>query len=257
MYRLLSFVGQDDADILGHFLVHYRKLGVGEFHIFIHGNWTQADLAPLRAADVTIAGRVQNPFDEIMKSSALDAYAAGFKGEWLLFVDADEFLELPYGSIEKTIKALDGVGVDELPAFLLQRASADGSLPEISDCAPLDALFPCYDSRLAERMNVTYPIWKNKYPLVRVGPQFTLSRGRHHPSTGRPSAHIPIRGVLHHFKWRDRLLRSVSRFRGEGTSQRQQDAYRIWLEEHDFRLPTIGLKPYSREALFDVRKTIT
>ena len=187
---------------------------------------------------MTIAGVVQKPFDVVMKSSALEAYANGLHGEWLVIVDADEFLELPYSSLGKTIEALGRMGLDELPALLLQRAAADGSLPALSGRVPLDALFPCYDYRLADRMNVTYPIWKNKYPLVRLGPQFRLSRGHHLPSAGRPSAHIPVRGVLHHFKWRDRLLRSMSRVRGEASNQREQDAYRCGSRSMIFRLPT-------------------
>ncbi len=141
--------------------------------------------------------------------------------------------------------------MDELPAFLVQRATADGSLPALSDTLPIDALFPCYDYRLAERMGVAHPIWKSKYPLVRVGPQFRFSGGHHLPSTGRPSAHIPVRGAVHHFKWRDRLLRSIARVRGDGSNQHEQNSYLRWLEENDFRLPTTGLKPCSRAALFE------
>jgi hypothetical protein len=250
MYKLVSFIGQDDADILGPFLTHYRKLGVGEFHLIIHGTWAAADLAPLRSKDVKIAGVAQDPFDVVMKTSTIEDYATTLSGGWLIVVDADEFLELPYASLNQMTATLDRIGVEELPALLLQRAAADGSLPTLPDRASLDAVFPCYDYLLAERMNVPFPIWKSKYPLVRFGPQSRLSRGHHLPSTGRPSAHVPIRGILHHFKWRDRLLRSISRIRGESSNQREQDAYRFWLEAHEFRLPTVGLKPYSRSALF-------
>ena len=172
MHRLLSFVGQDDTDILGHFLDHYRKLGIGEFHLFIHGDWTQAELAPLTSTDVTIAGVVQTPFDEGIKSSALNDYAARWQDEWIILADADEFLELPYASLEKTIKALRCLGIDELPSFLVQRAAADGSLPSISAGSPIDALFPCSDYRLAERMAVPFPVWKNSTRWCASGRNF-------------------------------------------------------------------------------------
>ena len=250
MYSVISFFGQDDTDILPFFLEHYRALGPAKFHIFIHGDWTQAELAPLRAADVTVAGVVQSSFGAVMKLSAIEAYTGTLDTEWLIVVDADEFLELPCISLAATIKVLRRIGLDELPAFLLQRAAPDGSLPALPDRGPVDAVFPCYDYGLAERMGVPYPIWKNKYPLVRLGPQLRLSRGHHLPTAGRPSAHFPIRAVLHHFKWRDRLVRSTSRIRGEGSNQREQDAYRAWLENHAFRLPTVGLKRCNRAALF-------
>ncbi len=249
--RLASFIGQDDTDILHFFLAHYRGLGVTEFHIFIHGDWTAPEIAPLRAKDVTIAGIVQGPFDEVRKSAILEAYAKGFTGEWVLFVDADEFLELPYPSLTLTIDGLASMRVGELPARLMQRAHPRGILASLEGFGSIDEAFPQYDYRLAERMNVRFPIWKNKYPLIQIGPAFRLARGFHMPAGGRPVAQVPIRAVLHHFKWRDRLLRAVERRRGEGSNQTEQDAYRAWLEAHEFRLPTEGLKKYSRAALFE------
>ena len=56
--------------------------------------------------------------------------------------------------------------------------------------------------------------------------------------------------MLHHFKWRDRLLRSFSRTRANA-NQHEQDAYRLWLEQNGSRLPTEGLKPCSRASLFE------
>ena len=248
-YRLVSFIGQDDSDILPFFLTHYRALGVAEFHIFVHGDWTSAERAPLTASDVTIAGVIHQPFDVIMKSSTLEAYAKTFVGEWVVLVDADEFLELPYPSLRRTVNSLTSVGANELPARLMQRAHPEGVLASLKGCVSIDDLFSAYDYRLAERMNVPYPVWKNKYPLVRIGPTFRLARGFHMPTGGRPVAQVPIRAALHHFKWRDRLMRAVGRRRGAGSNQIEQDAYGAWLEAHDFRLPTEGLKKYSRAAL--------
>ena len=249
-YRLVSFIGQDDSDILPFFLAHYRTLGVGEFHVFVHGNWTTAELAPLHAKDVTIAGFVQESFDEVTKTATLEAYAKRFVGEWIVFADADEFLELPYPSLTHTIKALTSVGVTELPANLVQRAHPEGILASLEGHASLDELFPKYDYRLAERMGVRLPVWKNKYPLAQIGPDFRLARGFHMPTGGKPAAHVPIRAVLHHFKWRDRLVRSTGRNRGKYANQEEQEAYRAWLEAYGFRLPTDGLKQYSRATLF-------
>src|SRR5690606_22298025 len=103
---------------------------------------------------------------------------------------------------------------------------------------------------LAERMIAPPPIWKSKYPLAFVGARFSNMRGNHLPHAGAPSAHMPIRGVVHHFKWRDRLFRSVVRERGARSNQREQDGYRNWLEGNGFRLPVQGLRRYSREAMF-------
>jgi hypothetical protein len=154
---------------------------------------------------------------------------------------------VPYASLDRTIAALECLGLEELPANLVQRATPDGVLRALGEGAP-ETLFPCYDYRLAERMNTTHPIWKSKYPLVRVGPSFSYSTGNHHPNNKRAVMHVPIRGVLHHFKWRDRLRRSVVLPR-VASNEVEQDAYREWLVAHDWRVPTEGLEPCSREAL--------
>src|SRR5688500_3682895 len=104
---------------------------------------------------------------------------ARFRGEWMVIADADEFLEVPYRSLAKTIRALLCLGLDELPATLLQRAAADGRLASLAEGRATGELFPCYDYLLAERMDLPHPIWKSKYPLVRVGDEFRLSRGHH------------------------------------------------------------------------------
>lgn len=250
--RLVSFVGQNDSDILPFFLDHYRRLGIGAFHIIVHGTWSKAELAPLYAGDVTIEGIVSEAYDGELRRSALDAVARQFVGEWILVVDADEFMELPYTSLERTIEAMIELGMQELPANLLQRAAPDGVLHTLSE-GPPEELFTCYDYRLAERMGTEFPVWKSKYTLVRVGPAFCLHQGSHHPSNGRAAMHVPIRGVLHHFKWRDRLLRSIARQRGEvgkqQGNQEEQNAYHRWLYTNNQRLPTEGLRPCSRSAL--------
>ncbi len=249
MCKLISFVGEDDSDILPFFLGHYRHLGVGAFHIIVHGAWSKAELSPLDSSDVTIEGFSSEPFDAVMKASALQTIAQRFVGEWVIVADADEFLELPYASLSRTIAALECLGSDELQANLLQRAAPDGKLLSLADGEP-QALFSSCDYRLAERMNTAFPIWKGKYPLARISPRFRLSRGNHFPSNGRPVAHLPIRGVVNHFKWRDRLMQSIGRTRRGLSNQSEQDAYSRWLGEHDGCLPTDGLKPYSRSALF-------
>jgi hypothetical protein len=86
-------------------------------------------------------------------------------------------------------------------------------------------------------MGVDKPIWKSKYPLVRVSPRFRFLRGNHLPHAGRPAAHLPIRAVVHHFKWRNRLLNALRKTRGAGSNQHEMDAYRRWLEANGLRVP--------------------
>ncbi|MGH6922435.1 MAG: glycosyltransferase, partial [Propylenella sp.] len=250
MWKLISLVGQDDADILPHFLEHYRSLGIGELNVFLHGTWTGANLAPLRSADVVIAGVLPAGADVDVTSSALDAYTRRFEDEWVVIVEPDEFLELPYETLEQTVAALQSLGADELPATVLQRAAPDGRLAALSGEARPSEVFPCYDFRLAERMDGPEPIRKTKYPLVRVATGLRLPGNAHLPHTGRASAYHPIRGVLHHYHWRDRLSGAVGQGQLRIADQYEHDAYRRWLEAHDFCVPAEGLRRYSRKALF-------
>jgi glycosyltransferase involved in cell wall biosynthesis len=252
MVRLISFIGVSDSDLIPFFLAHYRPLGVSEFHLFLHGSWMGDELVPLRAADLTIAGMTDEPYADSMRGPIIGDYARGFLGDWLIVVDPDEFLELPYPSLKRTIAALSCLGAEELPASLLQRVSAEGRLPARSDGATLDSLFPCLAFRPTERMDVLSPIWKSRYPLVRVGERFSLLRGNHLPHAGRATAHLPIRGVVHHFNWRDRLLRSIKEKRGAGSNQDEIGAHRRWREANDCRVPSEGLQSYSRALLFDL-----
>ncbi len=251
MHELVAFVGEDDSDIVPHFLDHYRRLGVGEFHLILHGCWSERELEPLQAADVVIEDFNREPYR--LSSWTLGAWQTARRALRRRMDHRRRRRRVPRASLcvaRAHVAALECLGIEELPANLLQRAAPDGRLLALADGAP-EALFPCYDYRLAERMGVARPIWKSKYPLVRVGPRFRLSNGNHFPSNGRAVAHLPIRGVAHHFKWRDRLAQSIARVRGEGSNQHEQDAYRRWLEGHDGRLPTVGLRPCSRSALIE------
>ncbi len=251
MYKLISFVGQDDSDILPHFLAHYRKLGISAFHVFLRGTWSDADLEPLRADDVVIAGVAQAPHDDAYAFLDQERYAKRFQGEWLIFAKADAFLELPFDSLDETVASLRAFGISELPATLLQRAHAEGKLASLSDEGSPSELYDHYDFGLAERMQVEAPIPKTTYPLAYVGESFRLSGGNHLPHSGQASAHLPIRGVLHHYAWRDCIVDMAADKRELSDDQVDGDELQSWLAEHDFCLPTEGLKPYSRDALFD------
>ncbi len=252
MHKLIAFVGEDDSDITPFFLDHYRRLGVGEFHVIVHGDWSDAELAPLQAADVTIEAFSQEPFGVVMKTSALQTLAERFSGEWIIVADTDEFLELPYASLARTVAALRCLGIKELPASLLQRAARDGRLLSLADGAP-EALFPCYDIRLAERMGSRGPIWKGKYPLVmRRARTSSFRHGNHFPSYGRAVAHLPIHGVAHHFKWRDRLMQAIAR---ESRRKLETSTSRTSISDGCRSTASApadrGLKPCDRAALIE------
>jgi len=249
--RLISFVCENDADLLPHFVRWYRGLGVEHFHFILHGRWSAAGLATLEGlGGVDFSRRVDEPFCKTLKCDEITACARRFPGEWVVLADADEFLQLPTDSLAEAAARLEAAGADELYANMLQRVAADGSLPEVTADARLEELFPLFSFGLCEEMGLEHPAWKSKYPLARIGPHFTYQRGNHLPGNSRSVAHVPIRGVVHHFKWRRRLLEAFSQERGEGTNFAEMAVYRRYINTHG-RLPTALAKPCTTETLFE------
>ncbi|MGI9452485.1 MAG: glycosyltransferase [Geminicoccaceae bacterium] len=248
--RLLSFVGHHDRDILPLFLAHYRTLGIRGFLFALHGNWPEAVLDWLtRQDDVAIWDLLGDRYEDSYRRSILNLMAERYLGDWVVLVDADEFLELPLASLAKTISALIVLGLDCLPAYLLQRMSRDGGLPVLDPGRSLDQQFPDYNFSLCEDMGVKSPTWKTKYPLSRVTENFAIDRGSHWPPNPTSLAHAPIRGVVHHLKWRAALFEAFEIERGETSNTYEMSSYRQWLDTHDGKLPTANARPCSREAL--------
>jgi glycosyltransferase involved in cell wall biosynthesis len=248
-FRLISFVCETDSDLLPHFVSWYRRLGVERFSLILHDPWSEDILDVLSSLPgVECVRRIDEPFTKRLKCDAITSVARAFPGEWLVFADADEFLELPVGSLVEMVSVLEAAGVEELYASLLQRIATDGGLPQVAPDSDIDALFPMFHPGLCEDMGLASPVWKSKYPLARVGRNFAYQRGNHLPGNSRSVAHVPVRAVLHHFKWRSRLRDGFARERGEGTNFGEMAVYRRWIEEHG-RLPMKGARRCTREAL--------
>ncbi len=248
-FRLISFVCETDADLLPHFVRWYRRLGVERFHFVLHGKWSRENLAMLASLPGVECGRwVNKPFCKSLKCDEITAIARRHVGEWVVFADADELLEMPTRSLSEMVEALEAAGIEELYAMMLQRVAADGGLPEVLPDSDLDTLFPMYHVGLCEDMGLEKPAWKSKYPLARVGPNFVYQRGNHLPGNSRSVAHSPFRAVMHHFKWRKSLLKAFEQERGEGTNFGEMSVYRDYIESHG-SLPLDGAKPNSTAAL--------
>ena len=113
--RLIAFVCETDADLLPHFVRWYRRLGVDRFHLVMHGNWSQENLAMLASQPGIECSRwVNKPFCKALKCDELTAVARRFVGEWVVFADADELLEMPVASLPEMVAALESAGIEEL-----------------------------------------------------------------------------------------------------------------------------------------------
>lgn len=231
-FSLSTFVCETHADLLPHFVRWYQRLGLDRFLLVMHGSWSPESLATIASLPgVECVRQVEGSFCTVLSCAELTAIALRHVGEWTVVVDADEFLEMPVPTLREMVAVLEAAGVDERYASLLQRMAADGSLPEMGADSDRDALFPMMQPGLTEHMGMHPPTWKSKYPFARIGPDFVYQRCNHLQGNSRSLAHVPVRAVLHHFKWRSRLFDAFTRERGEGEKAGEMAVYGHYLAE--------------------------
>ncbi len=251
--RLACFFGSDDADLLPHFLAHYRSLDVTRFHFVLHGTFADRHLEFLAGQDdISVEAHVDEPYSDPLQCRHIDRLFADLDGKWVFHVDADELVELPYANTGKTIAALELFGADALPGYMLQRVSDDGSLCAIEASDNIWDTYPKADFNLTEHIGLDSAIWKSKFPLIKVSAKTKRKRGNHLPPNDFPAERTPMRAVIHHFKWRAPLLGNLKRVRGPESAESEQVQYRAWLEGNDNRLPTTWARTFSRADLFEI-----
>jgi hypothetical protein len=242
--RLISHVNRDD-DLIEAWLQHYLRLGVDSFHLIAHGGREQnqrlfeiADRYPVQILD-TYTGA----FDPNEKRERLAWGLATLRSGWIVLVDSDEFLELPYRSLSTTINMMRWLRADTLRAPMLQRFAWDGIY---IDCGarPFDA-YPWCSVDLYAQLGQAHPIFELRRKT------WLKSGGNHYPPNGYGSRLAPMLGVTHHFKWRPAVQNRLSERADSSHPYRgESQQYIKFLGQSGWRLPTDGTFRYSRKALF-------
>jgi len=248
--RLLSHV-RGDEDILRAWLSHYRALGITSFHLVVHGPPEDNRLLDsLRGTyPIVIEDRYDDPFDTDEKRRRLNAVLRRLDDSWVVFVDSDEFLEIPVRSLPRAARLIEATGGNVLAAPLIQRISETGSLetpPEITD--PM-RYFPWWTPDLYRRLGSSADT--RKYPLFRREGARLQSGGNHVPPVAGTPTFSRMRAVTHHFKWR-RCARGRMTARVESAHRfaHESATYLDYLRRSDDRLPLDGAERYSRADLF-------
>src|SRR5215813_6726467 len=72
-------------------------------------------------------------FDDVEKQRRVQAVLTGLRGRWVVTVDSDEMLELPYENLPTTIGMLERINATALSALIVHRLRECGSLepPEV------------------------------------------------------------------------------------------------------------------------------
>jgi hypothetical protein len=248
---LISHVNRDH-DLIEAWLRHYLALGVTSFHLILHGDAEENRvLHAVRARyPVTILDAYRGPFDVIEKRDRLTRALARVGPGWVVLVDSDEFLELPYRSIPRTIAMMRWLRADALSAPMLQRFSLDGSA-DAASAGDLSEVYPWCSTDLYAQLGQPQAVI-DKYPIFELSQRTALrSGGNHYPPNGLGSRVAPMLGVTHHFKWRASVRDRLTQRAGSAHPYRGESAqYLAYLEQSGWRLPVQGAFRYSRAELF-------
>ncbi len=259
--KLLSHIN-DEADLLEAWFTYYLGLGVTSFHLIVHGTHeenaklhTLKDLFP-----VVIIDSYEGEFSIDEKERRMNAALSEMRGEWVLLVDSDEFVELPCKKLSTTIRLLRLMGTNALSASLLERLRPDGSIesPEIISNPFVE--FPMCSVDLCEEMGVKAS--RSKYPLFFCHEKTRVDGGNHGMPHGSYTSASGARGVTHHFRWRRSLLRRLeSRINSSHKWRQESVAYKGYLEKKGYRVPIKNMFPYTRRTMFEkellIRPTLT
>ena len=247
---VVTVAGHLDADLLPHFLKHYRGLGVSGFVFALHGAFDRNVVETLASEpDICIFCEFRGLFSEATRIEKITWMLQTLIGQWVIACDVDELLETPAETLPQTIEIMDRLGMQAMPALLLQRMTADGSLPVVQANDDLQQVFPLYSYNLSEQISPAHPPIKTKHPLIKVGEDFVVRPGSHSPACGGSVSQMPLRGMLGHFKWRKMLLESSKQFRAEDANPKEMNGYKQYLSRNPNVLPLVGSRPYSREDM--------
>jgi hypothetical protein len=246
--KLISHMN-DDQDLTQPWLDYYMQRGITAFHIVVHGSREEnAKLFELKNSyPIIIAAQYDGEFTSEKKQGHINSVLSTLRGQWVMLADSDEFVELPYRSIWATVMILRLFEATALYAPMLQRLTRDGSIhnPVISD--PFRE-FPLCSADLYRKMGVRATT--SKYPLFHCSDSTFIDPGAHGRPNGPSTGLSPLRGVTHHFKWKQSVLKRLSsRINSSHTWRHESEAFDAYLKENGYRLPTSDSFPYSRQEL--------
>lgn len=248
--KLIAHVNGDD-DLLDAWFAHYTRLGVTSFHLIVHGPWDQNRRLHelLGAHPITVEDHYEGEFLSTEKLRRITSVLEPMRGQWIVWVDSDEFLELPHPDLPTTVRAMERLHTDVLIAPFVQRIREGGILDSPDRIDDPFAFFPRCSVDLYRHMGVEAAL--TKHPVLYWDHGTVLSDGGNHGlpygSRGRPA---PFLGATHHFKWRRSVRERIEvRAAGNHPWRHESAGFASYLAGHDWRLPVEGSFPYSPEAM--------
>jgi len=188
----------DDSRLLPHFLSHYDRFGVTEYHIAAPphlaayvANTTRKRKA-IQYNDFNVAGSFTGGVEAVTKMREL---AQGLE-EWVVIVDLDEFVEFPE-PVTDLARKVEAEGGNIVRGVMYDRFAIDGHLKPFDDSSNLPALYPV---RARFRSAV---MRGNEFKGVLVKGLLKSQYAHHQFYDERPYSKLLD---ISHYKWNDRAI---------------------------------------------------
>ena len=203
-----------EAPSLGHWIAHYRGLGIEQIHVHMHLN---AKDDPNRHAIEETCRRMNCPIAQTHISSwyeakhrAFNEFRAGFPADWFVVADCDELQDYPMSVLE-AVELCGRNGYDFVRGCFIDRIGPEGTLPAIDESLPIGPQFPI-------GAWFSYPVL-GAYPLnvTMAKGAVSLDTGQHGAKNGLACPAKELFVPVHHFKWvagiRERLIQRIAYLR--------------------------------------------
>jgi hypothetical protein len=188
----------DDARLLPHFLRHYVRFGVTEYHIAVPPHLTNyiagvsRNYRVVQYDDFNVAGSFTGGVEAVTKMREL----AQELEEWVVIVDLDEFVEFRE-PVTDLVGKVEAEGGNIARGIMYDRFSIDGQLKTFDDDSELSALFPV---RARFRSLV---MRGNEFKGILVKGHLKSRAAHHEFYDERPYSEML---EISHYKWNDRAV---------------------------------------------------
>jgi hypothetical protein len=139
----LFTVVQHDAQLLGHFLAHYRRAGVTNFFIAVDPRFEPAVAQFMPYYKITIFRNLDVQETVVGWVSAVTHMRKQHQkaDEWIIIVDLDEFVEFS-PAINDIVRFAEAEGASVVRAIMWDRFSKDGRVAPVTPSSDLEQVFP-------------------------------------------------------------------------------------------------------------------
>jgi hypothetical protein len=209
---LVSCIGvMFDLDILPHFIKHYKKMGVKNFHFILHNDEESNDNL-IKAQKILESFNIKeiDIWNGHFWCSDKERWMQYVKDKldskaWILTADLDEFHEYPY-QLEEFIKILDDGNFNCYNGNLVNHFPFMNSLAKLHLDSDIWSLYP---KIMSKKKHAYFFPERSDCPKVLLCKNYLRVRNGHHRIV---SEHKKLqrsygnKGIVNHFKWRYTLI---------------------------------------------------